>query len=93
MSRAELRDILTSLELTQADLAALVGLTPRAVSSWMSGEREVPGPVEAYLGLLGAAPQSVRQEELKRLKRKENKMREGIYSVAYGSIAGEGYGC
>ena len=39
---AELADIRARLDLTQAQLADLLGVTPPTISRWLSGQRRVP---------------------------------------------------
>ena len=56
MFGSDLRSYLEEFGLSQADLARLVSVTPRAVSLWMKGDREVPGAVEAYVRLLATLP-------------------------------------
>jgi transcriptional regulator with XRE-family HTH domain len=48
MTLAELRLILTRLELTQSEAAQLLGVTPRTVRRWLDGE-DLPGPAEQAL--------------------------------------------
>lgn len=94
MTREELRASLITMRLSQTDFATLVGVTTRAVSLWMSGERPVPGPAVAYLRVFAAAPGGVRLAELERLKRRTTEMREGMYALGYSSHGpfGDGIG-
>ena len=80
--------------LSQAAFARLVGVTPRSVMLWLSGKHDVPGPIEAYIRLLTAAPEEVRQFELQRVKGSVSNMRDGLFSVVYNSKtpAGNGVG-
>jgi len=50
--------------LSPPSFAKLVGVTPRAVSLWLSGQREVPGPVCAYVRLLLSLPPHLRRREI-----------------------------
>jgi predicted transcriptional regulator len=70
MLGVDLKTILNEVGLSQTDFARLVGVTPRAVTLWMVGDRNIPGPVEAYARLLHSVPLSVRQVELQRLNLK-----------------------
>jgi hypothetical protein len=88
----DLKNILLKLDLSQADFARLIGVTSRAVTLWMVGDRRIPGPVEAYAQLLVSVPLSVRQTELKRLIIRKTNMRDGMYGVEYQSISGAGTG-
>jgi transcriptional regulator with XRE-family HTH domain len=97
MDREELRVSLGNMRLSQTDFSALLGVTTRAVSLWMSGERPVPGPATAYLRLYAAAPEGVRIAELERLDRRTTEMREGMYALGYEShneagMVGAGFG-
>jgi hypothetical protein len=51
----EFRDTLSLLNLSQAQLARDLSVTPGTVNSWATGVRSIPGPVVAYLDLLGSA--------------------------------------
>jgi len=53
--------------LKPSELAKLLGVTQRAVYYWLRGTRTVPGPVEAYLRLLGEVPQECRHVELRKI--------------------------
>jgi hypothetical protein len=77
------RAILTELGLTQADFARLIGVTPRAVALWTADERQIPGPVEAYLRVFRLLPPNLRQIELNRLKERGTKMRDGIFKIIF----------
>jgi hypothetical protein len=90
MMSSDLKSVLDGLGLSQADFARLVGVTPRAVTLWMVGERAVPGPVEAYAHLLRALTPAQRQVELARLKQRRTAMRDGFYGVEYSSTHGQG---
>jgi transcriptional regulator with XRE-family HTH domain len=92
MQSRDLREILSAIGVSQADFARLVGVTARAVSLWMAGDREIPGAVEAYARLLHALPASLRQIELGRLKQRRTSMRDGMYAVQYQSSNGSGLG-
>jgi hypothetical protein len=83
MLSANLKAIIDALGLSQADFARLIGVTPRAVTLWMVGDRAIPGPVEAYATLLASVPLSVRQIELARLNQRRSGMRDGMYGVEY----------
>lgn len=91
MDATEFRGALAALELTQVDLGRLVSVTPRGVNLWAMGEREVPGPVAAYLGLLLSLPRALQVQELSKLHRRTTLM-EGLYSFHFDGAAGSGYG-
>jgi hypothetical protein len=88
----DLKAVISELGLSQADFARLIGVTPRAVTLWMVGDRSIPGPVEAYARLLSSVPLSARQIELARLKQRRTAMRDGMYSIEYTSGTGAGFG-
>lgn len=50
--------------LSPTDFSKLVGVTPRAVSLWLNGQREIPGPVYAYVRLLLSLPPHLRRREI-----------------------------
>ena len=78
-----------SMGLSKSDVARLLGVTVRAVDFWSSGSREIPGPVAAYLRLLGSLPPAIRAQELARLK--ENPMKvDGMYVVEFVGREGQG---
>ena len=64
MTAAELRAAVGKLDLSQAQLARLLDVTPRAINTWLSGTRPVPGPVAAYLRLFASTPLAVRLAEV-----------------------------
>jgi hypothetical protein len=83
MQATELKSLVVELGLTQADFARLVGVTSRAVTLWMTDERTIPGPVEAYLRVFMLLPANLRQIELNRLKQKGTAMRDGMYGISF----------
>lgn len=92
MESAELKALIRSLDLTQVDFAALVGVTPRAVNLWMTEERTIPGPVEAYGRLLNVLPPNLRQIELGRLNQRGTGMRDGMFGINFQGQSGAGMG-
>jgi len=92
MSSDEFRSVLSKLGISQADISKLLGVTSRAVSLWLSGERPVPGPVEGYLRVLQLLPTQLPQIELALLNQKGSNMRDGMFSMQYQGQAGSGYG-
>jgi transcriptional regulator with XRE-family HTH domain len=83
MTSSELRLILGEIGLSQAEFARLIGVTARAVTLWVTEERAIPGPAEAYVRLLRLLPLNLRQVELARLKQKGTAMREGMYGIKF----------
>lgn len=91
MTAEELRAFLRDAGLAPAEFARLLDLTPRAVGLWLSGERAVPGPAEAYARVFVTLPTGARSIELRRLKEAKQSMRDGMYAVQYHSGLSEGY--
>ena len=89
MTSVELRGVLKTLEISSSQLADLLTVTTRAVDMWLSGEREVSGPAEAYINLLVSLPKALFAKELTRLK-KEPEMLEGMYRLDFSGNAGFG---
>ena len=52
MTVDQLRTALTTLDLTQAEFGELVGVGARSVRYYLTGEREIPPPVERLAWLL-----------------------------------------
>jgi helix-turn-helix protein len=92
MTSGDLKAILTELEITQADFARLLGITPRAIALWIADERTIPGPAEAYLRLFRLLPSNLRQVELNRLKQKGTAMRDGMFGITFQGQQGAGMG-
>jgi hypothetical protein len=88
----DLRGFLREVGLSQADLAGLLDVTPRAVTFWLTAERTIPGPVQAYARLFQALTPASRHVERSRLKERPNRMREGLYAVSYQNEAATNYG-
>lgn len=55
MTTGSLKDCLARLGLKQAELAQLLGVSPRTVEPWATGEQALPGPVAGYLRLFEQA--------------------------------------
>lgn len=49
MTPEELKNALIRTELLNSDLATLVGVTPRQVTSWLSGKHHIPRSVAIVL--------------------------------------------
>ncbi|MFZ0607656.1 MAG: hypothetical protein WAM75_08275 [Xanthobacteraceae bacterium] len=88
----DLRVALSSVGVTQTEFARLIGVTPRAVSLWMVGDRAIPGPVEAYAKLLQTLTPAQRQVEIAKLKERRTAMRDGMYGIEFSSVARWGLG-
>src|SRR5580698_4156845 len=92
MNNTQLRTVLAEVGLDQADFARLLGVTPRAVNLWATGNRAIPGPTEAYLRLFQLLPTNLRQIEFARLKKRGTGMRDGMFGIAFKGQHGEGVG-
>jgi DNA-binding transcriptional regulator YiaG len=90
MNANDFRNALVGLGLTQAELSRLIDVTPRAISLWLAGDREVAGPVEAYLNLLLSSPRELREMEFARIREGDPSMSEGMYAVGLQGRAGAG---
>ncbi len=88
----DLTQQLAGLGLGKSEFAGLLGVTPRAVSMWLSGEREVPGPVAAYVRLFGSIPQIMQAQELAKLSSEATPMLDGMFSLAFSGKDGDGAG-
>lgn len=91
MLPGDLRGFLLEADLSTSDFAKLIDVTPRAVSLWLSSERSIPGPVEAYARVYKSLPTGNRQRECALLKEDKSTMRDGMYAVQYHSVGGGGY--
>ena len=90
MNGSSLKTRIADLGLSQAEFASALDVTPRAISMWLSEERPVPGPVQAYLRLLQACPSSVQAFELNRFRKKGNAMKNGMYGIEFQAVDGDG---
>lgn len=68
MTGTELRIILEDLGMLQAELARLLGVTPRAVNLWATEKRSVPRAVIAYLGLFKRMSTARQAQEILRVR-------------------------
>lgn len=89
MDSIQLNDALVALGLEKRGFARLVGVTPRAVDMWCSGNREIPGPAVAYLRLLQSLPRALQAAELAKLEGTVMSY-DGLYFIEYVGSAGHG---
>lgn len=61
MSRADLIQWMREQEMTNEDLAEMLGLTTQAVLYWVQGKRKIPEPIGRLLVFLGQRPQMMRE--------------------------------
>jgi len=93
MDGANLKRVLDRLGIRQADLARLVKVSPRTVSLWATGERQIPGPIAGYLRVLQTLTPKQLADELSNLEKKNEMLDEGFYRISYGGVHGLGCGC
>jgi DNA-binding transcriptional regulator YiaG len=60
VTSAQFRATLDRLEFNQLEAARLLRVDGRTVRRWIAGDREVPGPVIAFLELLEGCPTALR---------------------------------
>jgi hypothetical protein len=88
---SESLDIAVSeLGLSKPDLASLLGVTTRAVNLWFAGDRDIPGPVAAYVRLLLSLPKALRAQELARIRKDQQMIHEGMYGIDFTGKTGSG---
>lgn len=92
MNKNELKNAMSALGLSAASLSKLLGVTPRAVSMWLTGERSVPGPAEAYINLFSMLPTSQRELEIQKSEVEQLTMKDGMYQLEFAGRNGSGYG-
>jgi hypothetical protein len=92
MDAQDLRLTLDELGISQAEFSRLIDDTPLAVSLWLSEEREIAGPVAAYLQLLVSLPRGLQAKELARIRKEDPAMYEGMYRFDYQGKEGAGLG-
>jgi DNA-binding transcriptional regulator YiaG len=66
----QLSELLGYFRLSQAQLARILGVTPRAVNMWCAGDRKVPGTVRAYLRLFEGLSDTEKYTEIMRSKKR-----------------------
>lgn len=59
MKPEELRDIITSLKLTQTSMADTIGVGHRTLRHWLGGTSEIPTPVAILLRLMAKKHASI----------------------------------
>lgn len=91
-SSDSLRKTLTQLGLSQVELATLLGVSPRTVNLWVTGQRAVPGPAAAYLRLFMSIPRNLQALELSLITKEQHIMRQGVYGIRFVGRSGHGSG-
>jgi hypothetical protein len=92
MEQNQLRKTITALGLSPQVVAALLNVTPRAVSLWLNGDRSVPGPVEAYLNLFARLNPESQKAEIARVSLETRPMQDGMYIIEFAGPDGAGAG-
>lgn len=87
-----LRAFISELGVSQAEFGRLVGVSSRGVALWISGDRTVPGPVEAYVRLLSVLPPNLKQIEMAKLLERGTGMRDGMFGIQFQGQQGTGMG-
>jgi transcriptional regulator with XRE-family HTH domain len=83
MTSAEFRVALDSLRLRQNKFAKLMSVSARTVSTWATGQAEVPGPVTAYLRVLNLLTERQMEREMGLLMADLVANIEGTYRFDY----------
>jgi hypothetical protein len=92
MNENELKNAMSALSLSPTSLAKLLGVTPRAIGMWLTGERSIPGPAEAYINLFSKLPTSQRELEIQKSEVEKLTMKNGLYQLEFAGRNGSGYG-
>lgn len=72
LSGKDIRFLRNTLDMTQAELADVLGTTVQTFARWEKGEVEIPGPAERLLRVvftIGAAPEEQREALMRSLER------------------------
>lgn len=89
MDALQLKAKVASWVLSQAEFAQWVGVSPGAVTQWLSGARPVPGTVEAFIKLFESLPPTLQNTHLSRIRKGTITM-EAMFAVEFAGSAGFG---
>lgn len=92
MNQNELKNAMSALGLSAASLSKLLDVTPRAISMWLTGERSIPGPAEAYINLFSKLSPSQQELEIQKSEVEKLTMKDGLYQLEFAGPNGAGYG-
>ncbi|GLR56207.1 MULTISPECIES: GrlR family regulatory protein [Rhizobium] len=92
MNQNELKNAMSALGLSAASLSKLLDVTPRAISMWLTGERSIPGPAEAYINLFSKLSPSQQELEIQKSEVEKLTMKDGLYQLEFAGRNGSGYG-
>ncbi|ULJ73324.1 helix-turn-helix transcriptional regulator [Rhizobium gallicum] len=92
MNKNELKNVMSALGLSPTSLAKLLDVTPRAISMWLTGERSIPGPAEAYLNLFSTLLPSQQELEIQKSEKEKLAMKDGLYQLEFSAHNGVGIG-
>lgn len=59
MTRWEFEDFLTKHDLTDQQMANLLGVTPNAVDHWLKGRRDIPKPIAKLVRFFDRYPDAM----------------------------------
>jgi hypothetical protein len=89
MNGGQLRAKISGWNLSQAEFAQWLQVSPGAVTQWLAETRSIPGPVVAFVKLFESLPLSLQTLHLSQI-RKGNSDMEGMYVVEYVGSANSG---
>lgn len=89
MEGNDLRAKLLAWNLSQAEFARWLQVSPGAVTQWLAETRAIPGPVVAFIMLFESLPPSLQTLQLSQIK-KGNADMEGMYVVEFAGSGGAG---
>jgi hypothetical protein len=92
MTSDDLAKTIKNFELTNPEFGVLVRSSTRAVNSWLAGEREIPGPVFAFVELLTSLPDNIRKARLERVRKAGQVNHDGLYAVSINALYGDAQG-
>ena len=90
MTRQDLEKAIQQFALTNLEFARFAGVSQRAVQLWLSGQRDIPGPVVTLVRLFRAVPDAMRAAEVARIRNEETEMFDGIFRIQYAGAQGQG---
>ncbi len=92
MTGSDLEKVIHSFGLSNSEFARLAMVSPRAVQLWLNGEREIPGPVVAFVRLFLLIPEAMRAAEIAMLRNEEAGMFGGFFLMNIVGKDGDGAG-
>lgn len=83
---------LTSLDLTAAELAGLLGVEVHIADAWRQGATPITGPAAAYLRLLASVDAPTRAKEVERVRAAVVSLPDGVYRLEHRGLFNNGAG-